>query len=88
MATAFDEERLTVSGSGIRVAGNVNFDSGVWRGVFTASRTGVLAYQIAREGCRRPAHLVRLLGAPDLDGRRAGRVVRACGSLPTGAGLR
>ena len=50
MATAFDEERLTVSGSGIRVAGNVNFDSGVWRGAFTASRTGVLAYQIAREG--------------------------------------
>jgi Tol biopolymer transport system component len=50
MATPFDEDRATVSGPGVRVAGEVNFDSGVWRGVFTASRTGILAYQIAREG--------------------------------------
>jgi Tol biopolymer transport system component len=50
MATPFDEDRAVVSGPGVRVAGDVNFDSGVWRGVFTVSRTGVLAYQIAREG--------------------------------------
>ena len=50
VAMPFDEERVAVSGPGERVAGDVNFDSGVWRGVFSASRTGVVAYQVAREG--------------------------------------
>ena len=49
-ATPFDEERATVSPPGLSVAGDANFDSGVWRGVFSASRTGLLAYQLAREG--------------------------------------
>ncbi len=50
IATPFDENSGTTSGQGVRVAADVNFDTGVWRGVFTASRTGVLAYQLAREG--------------------------------------
>ena len=49
-ATPFDEDRATVSPPGLSVAGDANFDSGVWRGVFSASRTGLLAYQLAREG--------------------------------------
>jgi Tol biopolymer transport system component len=49
-AMPFDEDRATVSPSGVSVASDANFDSGVWRGVFTASRTGLLAYQLAREG--------------------------------------
>ncbi len=49
MATAFDADRITLSGSAARVAGNVNLDSGTWRGVFTVSQTGILAYQVARE---------------------------------------
>jgi Tol biopolymer transport system component len=50
MATPFDEKSLALGGPGVRVAAEVNVDSGVWRGVFTASRTGVLAYQVARQG--------------------------------------
>ncbi len=50
MATPFDVQRLAVSGSPVRVAGEVNFDSGTWHGVFSVSRTGMLAYQVARQG--------------------------------------
>ncbi len=50
MATAFDADRVTLSGPAARVAGDVNFDSGTWRGVFTVSQTGMLAYQVARHG--------------------------------------
>jgi eukaryotic-like serine/threonine-protein kinase len=50
MATPFDVKRLAVSGSPVRVAGEVNFDSGTWHGVFSVSRTGMLAYQVARQG--------------------------------------
>ncbi len=50
MATPFDEKSLAVRGHGVRVAGEVNIDSGVWRGVFTVSQTGTLAYQLARQG--------------------------------------
>ena len=49
-AMPFDEDRASVSPPGVSVANDANFDSGVWRGVFTASRTGLLAYQLAREG--------------------------------------
>ena len=50
MALPFDPKTLTLSGQPVRVAGDVNFDSGVWRGVFSASENGALAYQIAHEG--------------------------------------
>jgi Tol biopolymer transport system component len=50
MALPFDEDRAAVSLPGVSVASDANFDAGVWRGVFTASRTGLLAYQLAREG--------------------------------------
>ncbi len=50
MAMAFDEDRATVVPPGVGIAGDANFDAGVWRGVFTASRNGLLAYQLAREG--------------------------------------
>jgi len=49
-ATPFDEDRAAVSPPGVNVASGVSFDSGVWRGVFTVSRTGLLAYLLAREG--------------------------------------
>jgi Tol biopolymer transport system component len=49
MASPFDASRLSVSGQAVRIAGNVNFAYGTWRGVFTASQNGVLAYQVARE---------------------------------------
>jgi Tol biopolymer transport system component len=50
MAIPFDAKRVEVSGRPVRVADDVNFDTGVWRGTFTVSENGVLAYQIAQEG--------------------------------------
>ncbi len=47
IARPFDDRKLALEGEAVRVAGNVNFDAGVWRGVFSASRTGLLAYQTA-----------------------------------------
>jgi Tol biopolymer transport system component len=41
---------MTVGPEGRRVTDDVNFDFGVWRGGFTASDDGVLAYQIAQAG--------------------------------------
>ncbi len=49
MAAPFDVSRLAVTGQSERVAGDVHFDYGTWRGVFTASQNGVLAYEVARE---------------------------------------
>jgi eukaryotic-like serine/threonine-protein kinase len=45
MAQPFDPGGLTLSGSPERIADNVFYDSGVWRGIFTASDNGLLAYQ-------------------------------------------
>jgi eukaryotic-like serine/threonine-protein kinase len=50
IAFPFDPKRLVISGEGVRIADDANFDAGVWRGTFSASENGVLAYQIAREG--------------------------------------
>jgi serine/threonine protein kinase len=50
MAFPFDVKRVTITGQPVRVADDVHFDIGVWRGTFTASETGVLAYQLARGG--------------------------------------
>jgi Tol biopolymer transport system component len=51
-AYPFDAKRLEVTGPPVRVAGDVNFDLGVWRGTFSVSQNGVLAYQLARQGGR------------------------------------
>jgi eukaryotic-like serine/threonine-protein kinase len=50
LAFPFDARRLTVRDEPVRVADDVNFDLGVWRGSFTASENGVLAYQLAQAG--------------------------------------
>jgi serine/threonine protein kinase len=49
MAAPFDASRLSVTGESVRIANDVNFDYGTWRGVFTASQNGVLVYQVQRE---------------------------------------
>jgi Tol biopolymer transport system component len=49
MAAPFDAGRLALTGESVRVASDVNFDYGTWRGVFTVSQNGVLVYQAARE---------------------------------------
>ena len=48
MAFPFDAKQIEITGQPLRVADDVNFDFGVWRGSFTASENGVLAYQVAR----------------------------------------
>ncbi len=50
MAVPFDPKKIAVSGEAIRVAGDANFDAGVWRGTFATSENGLLAYQLARQG--------------------------------------
>jgi len=50
VAIPFDAKRIEVSGQPLRVADDANFDTGVWRGTFSASDNGMLAYQLAREG--------------------------------------
>jgi Tol biopolymer transport system component len=50
MAIPFDPKRVAITGQPVRVADDANFDSGVWRGTFSVSESGVLAYQLAREG--------------------------------------
>ncbi len=45
MVQPLDLSKLSFTGEPIRVADKVLFDSGVWRGVFSASENGVLAYQ-------------------------------------------
>jgi eukaryotic-like serine/threonine-protein kinase len=47
IARPFDDRSFALGGEAIRAATNVHLDKGVWRGVFSASHTGLLAYQIA-----------------------------------------
>ncbi len=68
MAYPFDPKRAEILGSPQRVADDVNFDLGVWRGTFTVSENGVLAYQLAQEGGR------GRLTWFDMSGRRLGSV--------------
>ncbi|HEY7574647.1 MAG TPA: hypothetical protein VIB08_05750, partial [Thermoanaerobaculia bacterium] len=49
MAAPFDADRVSVTGQSIRVTAGVHFDYGTWRGAFTASQNGVLAYKVAQE---------------------------------------
>ena len=50
VALPFDLRRMTATDTPTRIADDVNFDLGVWRGTFTASENGVLAYQVAQSG--------------------------------------
>jgi dipeptidyl aminopeptidase/acylaminoacyl peptidase len=50
LAFPLDPRRFTVKDEPVRVADDVNFDLGVWRGSFSASEDGVLAYQLAQAG--------------------------------------
>jgi serine/threonine protein kinase/Tol biopolymer transport system component len=44
LAQRFDAGTLTLAGEPTRVADEVGFDSGVWRGTFSASQNGLVAY--------------------------------------------
>jgi len=50
LAQRFDPASLTPSGEPVRVADEVGFDSGVWRGTFSASENGILAYHAVGGG--------------------------------------
>ncbi|HEU5248719.1 MAG TPA: protein kinase, partial [Thermoanaerobaculia bacterium] len=50
LAFPFDLRQLTAGPEPVRVRDDINFDLGVWRGGFTASDNGVLAYQFAQAG--------------------------------------
>ena len=62
MATPFDEGRLAVTGSAVRVATDVNFDYGIWRGVFSVSENGMLVFQRAQDTGRGQLQWVDLSG--------------------------
>ena len=49
VAWPFDAEGLSVTGKSGRVSADVNFDYGIWRGVFSVSQDGILVYQTAQE---------------------------------------
>jgi eukaryotic-like serine/threonine-protein kinase len=50
LAFPFDLRRLIVKDEPVRITDDANFDLGVWRGCFSASQNGVLAYQLAEAG--------------------------------------
>ncbi len=64
MATPFSENRFAVLGQAIRVAADVNFDYGIWRGGFSASRNGILAFQAARDSGRGRLEWLDAAGRP------------------------
>ena len=74
MAAPFDAARLAVTGPPVQAAADVQFDTGTWRGVFSAS-PGILVYQYSRDGgggqlglARRPgpAHRIHRREKPGL----------------------
>jgi len=50
MAQAFDAKKLQIRGQAFPVAGQVLYDQLLWRGVFSCSSNGILAYQGANNG--------------------------------------
>jgi len=50
MAQAFDEKKLRIQGQPFPIAGPVLYDQLLWRGVFSCSSNGTLAYQGANNG--------------------------------------
>jgi hypothetical protein len=45
MAQPFDEKRMEIRGQSFPIAEQVQYDELVWKGVFSSSLNGVLAYQ-------------------------------------------
>lgn len=50
MAQRFDEKKLQIRGQAFPIAGPVLYDQLLWRGIFSCSFNGVLAYQEANNG--------------------------------------
>jgi len=50
MAQPFDTEKLQLTGEPLRVADGVNYDSGTWRSVITASQNGRICFEPAVAG--------------------------------------
>ena len=71
MAQAFDEKQLEIRGQPLPIAGQVQYDELIWRGVFSGSPNGVLAYQGENTGANsrmimfdRAGKEVRTIGSP------------------------
>ncbi len=71
MAQPFDEKHLEIRGQPIPIAEQVQYDELVWRGVFSSSETGILAYQGGNIGANsrlvmfdRAGRQVKTIGAP------------------------
>jgi serine/threonine protein kinase/Tol biopolymer transport system component len=78
MAQAFDEKKLQIRGQAFPVAGQVLYDQLLWRGVFSCSSNGILAFQGANNGADsrlivfdRTGKELRTVGTPgDINGIR------------------
>jgi hypothetical protein len=71
MAQPFDEDRLEIRREPFPIAEEVQYDELTWRGVFSSSLNGVLAYQGGNTGVNselamfdRAGHLIRTVGPP------------------------
>jgi Tol biopolymer transport system component len=64
----FDPSALVLSGQPVRIADDVGFDEGIWRGTFTVSENGILAFALGQAGAG--GQLTWL----DASGRRHGTV--------------
>jgi len=71
MAQPFDDKQLEIRGQPFPIAEQVQYDESTWRGVFSSSFNGVLAYQGGNTGVNsslvmldRTGKQVRTIGAP------------------------
>ncbi len=71
MAQAFDEKQLELRGQPLPIAGQVQYDELTWRGVFSGSPNGILAYQGGNTGANsrmimfdRAGKEVKTIGTP------------------------
>jgi eukaryotic-like serine/threonine-protein kinase len=71
LAQAFDEKQLEIRGQPLPIAGQVQYDELTWRGVFSCSPNGVLAYQGENTGANsrmimfdRTGKDIRTIGSP------------------------
>ena len=71
MAQAYDEKQLEVRGQPLPISGQVQYDELIWRGVFSGSPNGILAYQGGNTGANsrmivfdRAGKEVKTIGAP------------------------